>query len=187
MACIIYPSLSIDIHTANLATDGTGAQSQEHLEKLIERTYRCSWRPWSHELGDVLGGRIWASLEMNLVTEIELNSGLHLEAVIERFQDAFGGWYRATQICTWKPRSSLTQRCTCLPWLSWCGYALGGWDQVTQRCTWRWCSSRFRDASGGRDWVTQRCTWRARSSGLRDALGGRDLVSLEMKLKADIL
>jgi hypothetical protein len=38
MACIIYLSLSIYIHMANLAADSTGAQSQEHLEMLIERT-----------------------------------------------------------------------------------------------------------------------------------------------------
>ena len=35
MACIIYLSLSIYIHTVNLAADGTRAQS-EHLETPIE-------------------------------------------------------------------------------------------------------------------------------------------------------
>jgi len=38
LACIIYRSLSIYIHTANLVADGTGAELQEHLETLIERT-----------------------------------------------------------------------------------------------------------------------------------------------------
>jgi len=46
--------------------------SEMHLEAVIERVWRCTWRLRSSELRDVLGGRDRASLEM------------HLEAVIVR-------------------------------------------------------------------------------------------------------
>jgi len=42
-----------------------------HSEAVIERVWRCTWRPRSSELRDALGGRDRASLDM------------HLEAVIE--------------------------------------------------------------------------------------------------------
>jgi len=45
--------------------------SEMHLEAVIERVWRRSWRPRSREFGDALGGRDRASLE------------LHWEAVIE--------------------------------------------------------------------------------------------------------
>jgi len=43
-----------------------------HLEAVIDRVWRYTWRPLSIESGDILGGRDRASLEM------------HLEAVIDR-------------------------------------------------------------------------------------------------------
>ena len=54
-----------------------------HFEAEIEWTERCTWRPWSIEVGDALGGRDRSSMEMRW------------EAVIERV------W-----TCTWRPRSS---------------------------------------------------------------------------------
>jgi len=73
-----------------------------HLEAVIERVRRCTWRPWSSEFGEALAGHD------------RVNSEMHLEAVIERV------WR-----CTWRP------------WSSGFGDALGGRDRVTQRCTWR--------------------------------------------------
>jgi len=55
------------------------ASLEMHKEAMIVQ----SWRPWSSESGDTLGGRDWVSSEM------------HLEAVIERV------W-----IWTWRPWSS---------------------------------------------------------------------------------
>jgi len=56
-------------------SDALGGQdrvnSEIHSEAVIERVWRCIWRPRSSELRDALGGRDRASLEM------------HWEAVIE--------------------------------------------------------------------------------------------------------
>ena len=40
--------------------------SEMHLEAVIERVWRCTWRLRSSELRDALGGRDWVSLEMHL-------------------------------------------------------------------------------------------------------------------------
>ena len=57
--------------------------SEMHFKAVIERVWRCNWRPRPSELRAALGGRDRSSLEM------------HLEAVIDRV------WR-----CTWRPRSS---------------------------------------------------------------------------------
>jgi len=54
--------------------------SEMHLEAVIERVWRCIWRPRSSNSRDALGGRDRASLEMHLEAEIKLNSEMHLEA-----------------------------------------------------------------------------------------------------------
>jgi len=59
------------------------ASLETHLDTVMERVWRCTWRPWLSEFGDALGGCDWASLE------------IHLEAVIERV------WRY-----TWRPWSS---------------------------------------------------------------------------------
>jgi hypothetical protein len=56
--------------------------SEMHCEAVIERIWRCNWRPRSSELRAALGGRDQSSLEM------------HLEAVIDRV------WR-----CTGRPRT----------------------------------------------------------------------------------
>ena len=45
--------------------------SEIHFEAVIERVWRCNWRPRLSELTDTLGGRDRASLEMHLESEIE--------------------------------------------------------------------------------------------------------------------
>ena len=45
--------------------------SEMHWEAVIERVWRCTWRPRLSELTDALGGRDRASLEKQLETEIE--------------------------------------------------------------------------------------------------------------------
>jgi len=42
-----------------------------HLEAVIERVWKCTWRLRSTELRDALGGGDRASLEMHLETEID--------------------------------------------------------------------------------------------------------------------
>jgi len=42
-----------------------------HFEAVIERVWRCNWRPRLSELRDALGGRDRLSLEMHLEAEIE--------------------------------------------------------------------------------------------------------------------
>jgi len=42
-----------------------------HLEAVIERVRRCTWRPGSSEPRDALRGRDQASLKMHLEIEIE--------------------------------------------------------------------------------------------------------------------
>jgi len=78
-----------------------------HFEAMIERVWRCTWRPRSSELRDALGGRDRASLEMQLETVIERDwtstwgrsldgaacLEMHLEAVIER--DWTSTWRRS--------------------------------------------------------------------------------------------
>jgi len=91
------------------------------LEAVIEWTCRCTGRLWSSEPRDALGG----------------HDPRNLGAVIERI------WR-----CTWRPRSSWTQRRTRRPRWSDFGDALGGRDQAE-------CG----DAVGGHNDVTQRCTW----------------------------
>jgi len=54
-----------------------------HLEAMIKQVCRCTWRLWSNEFPDALGGRHWRSLE------------IHLEAVI-----------RGVCRCTWRLWSS---------------------------------------------------------------------------------
>jgi hypothetical protein len=46
--------------------------SEMHFEAVVERVWRCNWKPRLSELRDTLRGRDRASLEM------------HLEAMIER-------------------------------------------------------------------------------------------------------
>jgi len=45
--------------------------SEMHFEAVIERVWRCNWRPRLSELRDTLRGRDRASLEMHLEAEIE--------------------------------------------------------------------------------------------------------------------
>jgi len=70
--------------------------SEMHLEAVIERVWRCNWRPRLSELRDALGGCDRASLEMHFEATIDrvwryalgvrdlASLEMHLEAVIER-------------------------------------------------------------------------------------------------------
>jgi len=51
--------------------DDDRVNSEIHLEAVIERVWRCNWRPRLSELRHALGGCDRASLEMQLETEIE--------------------------------------------------------------------------------------------------------------------
>ena len=45
--------------------------SEMHFEAVIERVWRCYWRPKSSELRAARGGQDRASLQMHLEAEIE--------------------------------------------------------------------------------------------------------------------
>jgi len=45
--------------------------SEMHFKAVIERVWRCNWRPRFSELRATLGGHDRASLEMHLEAEIE--------------------------------------------------------------------------------------------------------------------
>jgi len=45
--------------------------SEMHFEAVIERVWRCNWRPRLSELRDTLGGSDRASLEMHLEAELK--------------------------------------------------------------------------------------------------------------------
>jgi len=64
------------------------ASLEMHLEPVIKRVGRCTWRSWSRELG----GHNGACLE------------IHSEVVIE-----------SVWTCTWRPWSSVLERCTWRP------------------------------------------------------------------------
>ena len=101
-----------------------------HLEAVIERVWRCTWRPRSSELRDALRGRNQSSLEM------------HWEAVIEQvwtctwrprsseLRDAFPGCDRASWEMPLEAQMEWTHRCTWRPWRIQFGHALGVWDRV---------------------------------------------------------
>jgi len=51
--------------------DDHRVNSEIHSEAVIERVWRCNWRPRLSELRDALGGRDQASSDMHLEAEIE--------------------------------------------------------------------------------------------------------------------
>jgi len=61
-----------------------------HFEALIERVWRCNWRPRLSELRDALGGRHWASLEMQLEAEVEWTQRCTFRPWSSEFGDAIG-------------------------------------------------------------------------------------------------
>jgi len=66
-----------------------------HWEAVIERVWRCTWRPRSSALRGALCSREWASLEMQLETEIEWTQRCTWKLWSSEFGDALGG--RGTQ------------------------------------------------------------------------------------------
>jgi hypothetical protein len=58
--------------------------SEIHFEAMIERVWRCNWRPRLSQLRDALGGRDRVSLEMHWEAVINASLEMHFEAVMER-------------------------------------------------------------------------------------------------------
>ena len=166
------------------------------LQTILQGIRHSTWWSWwsrlRHALGSSecvnLGDVLWecdrASLEMHLEAEVDLNSVMHLKAVIELV------WR-----CTWRPRWSISQmhleaniklnsemhmeavieevwRCICRPRL--CHSEMHLEDEIKMntemhleavieqgwRWTWRPWSREFGDTLGGQDHLTKRCTWR---------------------------
>jgi len=85
-----------------------------HVEAEIEWTERCTWRPWSIECGDALGGRDRSSMEMRW------------EAVIERVWTCTWGQDRVNSEMHSEGVTERVWRCTCRVWSSEIGGVLGG-------------------------------------------------------------
>jgi hypothetical protein len=62
-----------------------------HLESIIERVGRCTWRPESGEFGDALGGRDQVELRDTLRGPDQDSLEMHLEAAMVQLRDAFRG------------------------------------------------------------------------------------------------
>jgi len=183
--CVWLPD-QITFSWSRAPGDADWENLEMNLEAVIMWTGRCTWRPQSSEFGDAPGGRDRVELRDAVGRRNRASSEIHCGAKIMRtwrpwsvdFGDTLGGHYRVNSEmpleaviervwrCTWRPRSSWTQRCTWRPWSSELGDALGGRDQVTLRITWKPWSSHFGDALGGRDQVE-----------LRDAHGGLNRAS----------
>jgi len=65
----------MSVHPPSLLNDilggGDPLSLEMHWEAVIDRVWRCTWRPRLSELRDALGGRDRASLEMHLEAEVE--------------------------------------------------------------------------------------------------------------------
>jgi len=80
----VFSSMYLCIYIANMYSPSLSPPPlPQYLRTPAIAHSRCTWRPWSSELRDALGGRDW------------VNSVIHCEAVIERVQR-----------CTWRPKSS---------------------------------------------------------------------------------
>jgi len=140
-----------------------------HLEAVIERIWRYTWRPRSSELRDALRNHDRARLQMDL-----------WRPWLSKFGDTLGGHDRASlEICTWRPWScklagrdqvSLVIHIEAVIEWVW-RYALGGHTRANLQAV----IERF--------W---RYTWRPWSSEVGDTLGGRDRAGLEIHLEAVI-
>jgi len=58
-----------------------------YLEAMIERVWRCTWRPWSSAFGDAVGGRDSANLETVILRVYRYTWWLWLSKCV----DALGG------------------------------------------------------------------------------------------------
>jgi len=167
--------------------DGDWVNSEMHLEAVIERVWRCTWRLRSSELRDALGGRDRASLEMHLETEIEWTQRCTWRPGSSKFGDALGGHDHANLQAV----IERVWRYTWKPWSSEFGDELGGRDRASLemhleamiervwRYTWRpWLSEIGRVLGGGR--------WTARRDSIHQIVNSQpwecDKVTLPLKL-----
>jgi len=93
-----YPCISI--HPPSLLDDMLvvldGSSLEMHWEAVIERVWRCTWRPRWCELRDALGGRDRESLEMHWEAEMKWTQRCTWRPWSIEFGDALGGCDRAS-------------------------------------------------------------------------------------------
>ena len=65
--------------------------SVRQLTTVIERVWRCTWRPRSSQLRDALGGHNHATLEMHWEAEIQSTERCTWRPSSSEFGDALGG------------------------------------------------------------------------------------------------
>jgi len=118
-----------------------------YLEAVIDRVWRCTWRPRSSELRDAQGGRDRPSLEMHLKTEIEWTHWCTWRPWSSEFGHAYGGRDRVNSEMHSEAVTKPVWRCTCRLWSSEIGGVHGGsrfggrrdgsWDSIHWlTCNW---------------------------------------------------
>jgi len=168
----IYPCINIATKSTHgisgLAAGGASEQFEVRLKMTMEWTQRWTWRPWSSKVGDKLGGRDPATLEMHFEADITCIERWNWRPWSSKFGDALRGWDRVNSEMPLD--------------------AMIGW---VWRRSWRRRSSELRDALAGRNWgslemhleTTIVQTWRQRLSEFGDGLGGHDRVTLDEELE----
>jgi len=76
--------------------------SRMHFEAVIERVWRCNWRPGSSELRAALGGRDLSSLEMHLKVVIDRVWRCTGRPRSRELRDALGGCNRSSLEMHWE-------------------------------------------------------------------------------------
>jgi len=124
----------ISVHPPSLLNDILGVRDRSslemHWEAVIERVWRCTWRPRWSELRDALGGRDRSSLEMHWEAEIEWTQRCTWRPWSSEFGDAQGGRDGVNSELHLEAVINRVWRCTGRLWPSEFGDALAGYDRA---------------------------------------------------------
>jgi len=130
----------ISVHRPSLLNDILGVRDrsslQMHWEAVIERVWRCTWRPRWNELSDALGGRDRASQEMQWEAQMEWTQRCTWRPWSSRLGDALGGRDRVNSEMHLKAVIERVSRCTGRPRWSELWDALRGRDPLSLEMHW---------------------------------------------------
>jgi hypothetical protein len=129
--------------------DDDWVNSEIHSKVVIERVWRCNWRPTVSELRDALGVCDRASLEMHFEAVIERVARCSWRLGLSELRDALGGWDRVNSEIHLEARIERTQSYTPRPWMSELGDALGGRDRVNSEMYLEAMTERVLRCTGG--------------------------------------
>jgi len=123
-----------------------------YLEAVIDRIWRCTWRPRWSGLTDTLGGRDRARLEMHLETEIEWTHRCTWRPWSSVFGHALGGRDRVNSVMHSEAVTKWVWGCTCRLRSSENGGVLGG-SRFGGRCDGSWDSIHWLTGKWIRNWL----------------------------------